>query len=67
MPQEAAEAYGEKFIVSNLRNCGEGAELRIVSERKPFPDAEGEEASLEDLYLYFTCLGAEAASVRRKA
>src|SRR5699024_4851909 len=24
VPEEAAEAYGEKFIVSNLRNCGEG-------------------------------------------
>lgn len=45
----------------------EGVELRIVSEQKPFPDAAGEEAALEDLYLYFTCLGAEAASVRRKA
>ena len=66
VPEEAAEAYGEKFIVSNLRNCGEGAELRIVSERKPFPDAEGEEASLEDLYLYFTCQGEHAASEGRK-
>ena len=66
VPEEKAEAYGEKFIVSNLRNCGEGAELRIVSERKPFPDAEGEEASLEDLYLYFTCQGEHAASEGRK-
>ena len=66
VPEEEAEAYGEKFIVSNLRNCREGAKLRIVSERKPFPDAEGEEASLEDLYLYFTCQGEHAASEGRK-
>ena len=66
VPEEEAEAYGEKFIVSNLRNCREGAKLRIVSERKPFPDAEGEEASLEDLYLYFTCQGEHAVSEGRK-
>lgn len=66
VPEEKAEAYRETFLVSNLRNCREGAELRIVSERKPFPDAEGEEASLEDLYLYFTCQGEHAASEGRK-
>ena len=66
VPEEKAEAYRETFLVSNLRNCREGAELRIVSERKPFPDAEGEEASLEDLYLYFTCQAEHAASEGRK-
>ena len=67
VPEEQVETYRETFLVSNLRNGREGVELRIVSEQKPFPDAVEEEASLEDLYLYFTCPGAEAASVRRKA
>ena len=67
VPEEQVEICRETFLVSNLRNCREGVELRIVSEQKPFPDAAGEEAALEDLYLYFTCLGAETASVRRKA
>lgn len=66
VPEEQVETYRETFLVSNLRNGREGVELRIVSEQKPFPDAVEEEASLEDLYLYFTCPGAEVASVRRK-
>ena len=45
-----------QYIVSNLRNGSEEnqAELRIISEKCPFPAAELAEETLEDAYLYQT-------------
>ena len=49
-----AERLGSRFTVSNLRHLENGVELRIVSDRRPAPDAEALEPSLEDIYLYLT-------------
>lgn len=44
----------EEYMVSNLRNCGENIELRIISENQPMEGAIPVEATLEDAYLYYT-------------
>jgi ABC-2 type transport system ATP-binding protein len=42
----------EKYIVSNLKNQGNRVELRIVSKEKPTENAERQDVTLEDIYLY---------------
>lgn len=49
--KEAAE-LNKKYIVSNLRNQKDQVELRIVSKEKPAENAERQEVTLEDIYLY---------------
>mgnify|MGYP000697746257 FL=1 len=53
---DVAQKLCNQYMVSNLRNGSEGnqAELRIISEKCPFPDAELAEETLEDAYLYQT-------------
>ena len=48
------QRLNERYVVSNLRNCGEKVELRIVSEVRPVEEAENAEVTLEDAYLYHT-------------
>ena len=43
----------KKYRVSNIRSEAYGAELRIISGEKPFPDAVCEEPALEDVFLYY--------------
>lgn len=52
--EEEAERLGGRFTVSNIRHLENGVELRIVSDRRPAPDAEALEPTLEDIYLYLT-------------
>ena len=52
--EEEAERLGSRFTVSNLRHLESGVELRIVSDRRPTPEAEALEPVLEDIYLYLT-------------
>ena len=54
VPVEDELRFRKKYIVSNLRRCGEDVELRIVSGKRPAPDAVPAEAALEDIYLYLT-------------
>lgn len=42
----------KNYIVSNLKNQGERVELRIVSKEKPTENAEIQDVTLEDIYLY---------------
>lgn len=55
--EKAAAELNAAYAVSNLRNCdsggGEQVELRIVSRKKPHPDAAAVEPGLEDAYLYY--------------
>ena len=46
-------ALMKKYRVSNIRSEAYGAELRIISGEKPFPDAVCEEPALEDVFLYY--------------
>lgn len=52
--EEEAERLGGRFTVSNIRHLENGVELRIFSDRRPAPDAEALEPTLEDIYLYLT-------------
>lgn len=52
--EEEAERLGGSFTVSNIRHLENGVELRIVSDRRPAPDAEALEPTLEEIYLYLT-------------
>lgn len=53
VPEEIAAELNETYAVSNLKGCGEQVELRIVSKKKPHPDAVMVEPVLEDAYLYY--------------
>lgn len=57
--EEEVQKINEKYVVSNLRNRGEHAELRIISERQPVEEAETAEVTLEDAYLYHTQISGE--------
>ncbi|HJA66631.1 ABC transporter ATP-binding protein [Lachnoclostridium sp. An169] len=46
-------SFMKKYKVSNIRSEPYGAQLRIISGEKPLPDAVEEEASLEDVFLYY--------------
>lgn len=48
-----ADEYGEKYPIINTRNEGDMVFLRLVSDEKPYEDANNVEATLEDLYLYY--------------
>lgn len=50
--EKEAEELNEKYIVSNLKNQKDQVELRIVSKEKPAENAERQEVTLEDIYLY---------------
>lgn len=54
VPQKQADNLSGQYIISNLRNQGNQVELRIVSGEKPTENAQPEDVTLEDAYLYFT-------------
>ena len=58
---DVAQKLCNQYMVSNLRNGSEEnqAELRIISEKCPFPAAELAEETLEDAYLYHTQITGE--------
>lgn len=62
MPENIWKCYADKsdvpllmkrYKISNIKLEPNGVELRIISEKKPFPDAVMEEANLEDVFLYY--------------
>lgn len=63
--EQEMQSLNEEYIVSNLKNCKEMIELRIVSEKKPIEDAIPVQATLEDAYLYHTqkCGGQNNATI----
>ncbi len=48
-----ADNYTLDYIVANLKAEGKDTILRIVSDKKPAPDAVNAPPTLEDLYLYY--------------
>ena len=46
-------AITKKYKVSNLKSEDRHVELRIISPKKPFPDAEPVRPTLEDVFLYY--------------
>ncbi len=54
LPKAAVESYMKSYKVSNVKTVPGGAQLRIISAKKPADDAAPETATLEDLFLdYF--------------
>lgn len=51
--REQAERYLRRYKVSNVKNVPEGTELRILAPDCPGPGARREEATLEDVFLYY--------------
>ncbi|MCM1158551.1 MAG: ABC transporter ATP-binding protein [Bacteroidales bacterium] len=47
------DGYMKQYKVANVRTVPEGVELRILSAESPCPEALEEEASLEDVFLYY--------------
>lgn len=43
----------KRYKISNIKSEPHGVELTIISKEKPFPDAVREEATLEDVFLYY--------------
>lgn len=54
VPQKHVDDLSGQYIISNLRNQGDQVELRIVSGEKPTENAQPEDVTLEDAYLFFT-------------
>ena len=52
--EKEADMLNAKYIVSNLKHQGAQGELRIVSKEKPTENAERQDVTLEDIYLYLT-------------
>ncbi len=46
-------ALMKRYKISNIKSEAHGVELRIISGKKPLPDAVLEEANLEDVFLYY--------------
>ncbi len=53
VPKEAAADFAGKYKISNMRTDANGVVLRIISQERPTPDARRQEASLEDVFLYY--------------
>lgn len=46
-------ALMKKYKISNIKSEPHGAELRVISGEQPLPGAKPEEATLEDVFLYY--------------
>ncbi len=53
VPKREVSGYMRTYKVANLKTAPEGTQLRILSEEKPSPAAVGEQAVLEDVFLYY--------------
>lgn len=47
------EEIEERYLVGNMHHYNGRTEYRIISDSQPFPSAEKERGTLEDLYLYY--------------
>lgn len=56
-----AQELNERYAISNLRNCGDKVNLRIVAKEKPTEDALPAEPNLEDVYLYYFAMNSSCS------
>ena len=47
------EAWQKQFLLSNVKTCADGAQLRVLAKSSPCPGAVEEEMTLEDAFLYY--------------
>lgn len=43
----------KKYQISNMKSEPQGVLLRIISQKRPLPNAKRTKASLEDVFLYY--------------
>lgn len=51
--RQEVDEYIKQYLVANVKTSSQGAELRILSDRPPVPDARQEQATLEDAFLFY--------------
>lgn len=53
IPKTDLETYRKAYKISNIKTIPQGVNLRIISAKKPAEHAVSENATLEDLFLYY--------------
>lgn len=53
VPRNQVDQYMKAYLVGNIKTTENGAELRIISRRKPAEDAVSVEKTLEDAFLLY--------------
>lgn len=53
VPRNQVDHYTKEYLVGNIKTTENGAELRIISGRKPAEDAVSVEKTLEDAFLLY--------------
>ena len=53
VPRQEVDDYLKRYLVANVKTAPQGAELRLLSDRPPVPDARQEQATLEDAFLFY--------------
>lgn len=51
--RKEVSCFVNRYKISNIKSEAQGAWLRVISDRQPLPDAAAEEATLEDVFLYY--------------
>ena len=51
--RQEVDEYLKQYLVANVKTAPKGAELRILSDHPPVPDARQEQATLEDAFLFY--------------
>lgn len=51
--KDLVSSFVNRYRISNMKSESQGVELRIISQDKPFENAEQVEPSLEDVFLYY--------------
>ena len=47
------DEYLKHYLVANVKTSSQGAELRILADHPPVPNARQEQATLEDAFLFY--------------
>lgn len=53
VPRQEVDEYLKHYLVANVKTSSQGAELRILSDHPPVPNARQEQATLEDAFLFY--------------
>ena len=53
VPRQEVDEYLKHYLVANVKTSSQGAELRILADHPPVPNARQEQATLEDAFLFY--------------
>ena len=53
VPRQEVDEYLKHYLVANVKTSSQGAELRILADHPPVPNARQEKATLEDAFLFY--------------